>query len=480
MEKKHGLGKDVVIYGIPDFVFKLVGFLTFPIYTRVFSVSEYGLIALILVSIGLMGMFVNVGVNNAVQRHYWEPGIQRNEQQEIVSSGLFLLFCSSVLWGVILTIVLSYSSHWIEQSYGIRWEVIILALATLFVDQLLSYSVDTIRLHFKPKYFLVVSFVKNLVGMALGLLLVVGFQLGMYGYFAGPLIASSIAVFLALWFIRKDLVFKVELLQVKKLLLFGFPFIFVGLAYWIFGSMDRWMLLRLSTVQEVGLYSVAYKFATVIVFLNTAFGRAWSPYANKTRSTSVDYQRIFGKIFAAWFFSLASVGFLVSLFSNELLQLITPKEYWPAASVLPFVVAGVVLFGTTQISVIGISIEKKTKYLTYGAWVAAIANLILNWIFIPQYGALGAAISTLLSYLLLTLYFLYWTQRLHPIVLEKTSMLWSSGLIGFSLLFQLIFKNTDSDLGVLSIKLLIVFAVAFVLFRLRVVDLSYIKGMPVR
>ena len=61
----------------------------------------------------------------------------------------------------------------------------------------------------------------------------------------------------------------------KKLLTISLAvlFIFAGIAYWIFGSMDRWMISILSDNVQVGLYSVAFKFASIVLFINTAFGK---------------------------------------------------------------------------------------------------------------------------------------------------------------------------------------------------------------
>ena len=71
---------------------------------------------------------------------------------------------------------------------------------------------------------------------------------------------------------------------IKKLIIYGYPFIFSGLAYWIFGSIDRWMLAYLTDIKEVGIYSVAFRFSMIPMFLANAFGQAWSPLAIKNKN----------------------------------------------------------------------------------------------------------------------------------------------------------------------------------------------------
>jgi len=122
---------------------------------------------------------------------------------------------------------------------------------------------------------------------------------------------------------------------------------------------------------------------------------------------------------------------MLSFFSIEILQLTTPEAYWPAASVTTFLVMGLVLQGTTQVTVVGISLERRTNLLATASWITAISNLLLNWFLIPRLGAIGAGIATFLSYSVLTCLYLYWTQKLHPIPLNKRKLLFSAFTIIF-------------------------------------------------
>ena len=84
----------------------------------------------------------------------------------------------------------------------------------------------------------------------------------------------------------------------------------------------------------------------------------------------------------------------------------------------------------------GISIERKTKLFALGSWIAATLNFASNWVLIPRIGALGAGIATFISYSFLSSFYLYWTQRLHPIPLEKGRLLFSLGLLFSSMFFS--------------------------------------------
>jgi len=112
------------------------------------------------------------------------------------------------------------------------------------------------------------------------------------------------------------------------------------------------------------------------------------------------------------------IGTLISVFSSEILRLSTPETYWRSAAPLSVLTIGVVFSSTTQVTALGISLERRTNLFSIGSWGTALINFFLNLLLIPRFGALGAALATFVSYVILSSYYLYWTQRLHPFLLE--------------------------------------------------------------
>ncbi len=412
-------GRDVAIYGTADFAFRFLGFAVFPIYAQVFTIEQFGVYALVVAGLGIVALFANLGMNNATQRYYWDPETSQADRPAIVSTGLVVLLVWSCAVVLLLLAVLYPMKTALAARYGISWTIVVAALLAIVPEQLLQYCLDTLRLQFTPWKFVLVSFLKNLLGVATGLALILGFDAGLEGLFIGALVGTVAAVPLALGLIRRDLTLRVSPVLAQRLVSFGYPFIFAGLGYWLFGAMDRWMLAELSNPVQLGLYAIAYKFATAITFLNAAFGQAWSPAAMKMRRDDAGYRAAFARILSLWLFVLLLAGSVVALFGREALRLLTPREYWDAAPVLTILVMGLVVSGTTQITAIGISLEKRTRLFAWAAWVTALANAVLNALLIPRWGAIGAAVATFVCQVLLTALYLFWSQKLHPIPLEK-------------------------------------------------------------
>lgn len=250
---------------------------------------------------------------------------------------------------------------------------------------------------------------------------------------------------LALWLIRRDIYLaQVDLSWFKELLRFGYPFILAGLAYWLFGSMDRWMLAAMAPVEEVGIYSVAFRFASVVLFVSAAFGQAWSPVAIKIRTDHPDtYRAIYGQVLLLLVFVMLLVGGALALFSGEMISLIMPNEYLPSTLPLAILCFGIILQATQQVTAVGISLEKKTYLFARLAWITAVVNLVGNWLLIPSFGAAGAAWATLISYVVLKVSYMLYTQRLHPLVVQwgRLGILIGLGIIVASASFTMVADN---------------------------------------
>ena len=459
------LVKDILVYGGGDLLFKGMAFALLPVYTRYFSVSEYGTMALLTTLAGLIGMFSNMGLNNALQRYYLDREITEAQRPILVTSGLLTLsLVTLTIIGLAVLITLQFNAF-LQYKYNINWLTLLFCLLTVLPDQLLQYVLDTIRLHFSPWKFVLVSFIKNLACILAGLVLTIGFDMGLQGYFAGVMLASLAAVPVAIFMIRHDLVMGWDTQLTKSLVLYGYPFVFAAMAYWIFGSMDRWMLAELSTTVETGLYSIAFKFSAIILFVNTAFAQAWAPTVLKMHRDDAGYRQSISKIFSAWFALLTLIGAVLSLFSRELIVLLTPKDYWEAAPVMAVVVMGLVLSGTTQITALGIAFEKQTRLLAVGAWLAAVVNFALNLFLIPRLGALGAAWTTLFAYGVLSGFYFFCSQRLHPLPVERGNILICFVTIVAVLVATPIIESITSIPAIL-LKLLSILVVVVALYRI--------------
>jgi O-antigen/teichoic acid export membrane protein len=422
-------GKEAAVYGGADLLFKLLQLAVLPVYARLLTVADFGLMALLTVSGALLGIVVNLGVSFAVARFYFDKSVGAERRPLLVSTGLIQLVLSGLIVVGLAALALLTAHEALATGYGIPWTLVALVLATVLPDQIAQYALDTSRLQFAPSRFFVIALLKNLAGLLLGLWLMIDRDLGLAGLFLGNLAGAAAAALFGLWLIRRDLTPRFDSALFRQTLALGSPFVLTAAAYWLFGSIDRWLLIELSDAVQVGLFSIALKFASGLNLLIAAFHQAWVPTAMRLAAEEPGYRRTYARMFSGWFFLLALAAFALALFAPELMRLLTPPAYWAAAPALAIGAAAVAVSGTTQITTLGVTLEKRTGLLAAGAWAAAIANVALNLLLIPAYGAVGSAIAILLSYVLLTSLFLRWSQKLHPIPLEPGKLVYSAALV---------------------------------------------------
>jgi O-antigen/teichoic acid export membrane protein len=354
-----------------------------------------------------------------VQRFYWDPETPLHTRPVLVSSGLaalaLLLVAAFATGTVIVALVAPRLVYW---NVPMTWIALVAALVLMAASQVSQYLLDVTRLHMKPWRFFGVTLATRVLTAAAGVFAVVVLGWRLDGLLVLQAIVAIAALPIAAAAVRRDLVLTVDPRIARMLLGFGHPFIYASLAFWLFGSMDRWMLAACSSVDEVGVYSVAHRFASIVLFVSLAFGQAWSPISMKIRTDHPSrYRALYADVLLILACGMLLLGGGVALFSADLIRIVMPSGYAAAAAPLAVLCLGVVFQSTIQITAIGISIEKATFLFARLSWLSAGLNFLLNLLLIPRYGALGAAWATTLSYLALTMSYLYYTQLLHPLPL---------------------------------------------------------------
>ncbi|MDX5337579.1 MAG: flippase [Cyclobacteriaceae bacterium] len=414
------LAKDSAIYGGADLVSKAISFFTFPFLAKALSPESFGYLELILTSTALLGVLGNSGLNNSVQRYYWDPEVKPEDRKVVVSSGLI---SQLFLLGIVLVItfgILFFGFPQLAYSYPFTWIGVIASLLLMAGNQWTQYLLDVIRLQFKPWRFLTVSMVSRVISSILGLVIVVYLSGGIDGLLSVQAFVVLAVLPLAVYFIKNE--FSLSWFSkdwAKELIRYGYPFIFSALAFWIFTSQDRWMLVSFSSIEEVGIYSVSFRFASLTLFVSAAFGQAWSPLAMKIRADHPDtYPKIYGDILLLLLLAMILISSGIGLFSGEILDLLMGDAYQGSAFPMAILSFAIVFQASQQLTGIGISLEKKTLLFAHLSWITTGINFGLNWILIQQFGATGAAWATLISYLFLTSSYFFFTQRMHPIHLN--------------------------------------------------------------
>ena len=205
---------------------------------------------------------------------------------------------------------------------------------------------------------------------------------------------------------------------VKSVLAYGSPLILSLVSYWVLQLSDRYLLSLFGSLAETARYAAAYTLGSAMsVVVIGPFTLAW-PTTMFAIAGRKDAGSVFALVFRWFSMFLLFAAFGLSLVARVLLILLFPVSYRSAAPIIPVVAASMVFYGIYFIFMAGANISRKTWLTAIFATVAAITNVAFNLFLIPHFQAMGAAISTLLAYIILALVAYLVNQRIYFIPFE--------------------------------------------------------------
>lgn len=389
MEKKvikAGLG-----YTIGNIALKCISFFTLPIFTRLLTTEEYGLFNTYIAYESILCIFVGLSLNISIKTAKYDF---KEEYNKFLSSTLLL----EVFSYIGITILLNLAYHLISPWFGFGRVILNILTLHAFGTALISFYNQKISLDYEYKNFLKLS-VFNVIGniiLSVVLILFVLEQDGFLGRVLGtviPIIIISIYILYYFWKKEKATINKKYW---KYGLSLSLPLIPHGISQVILASFDRIMIKNMVSDSAAGIYSFSYNIGMLMQVLYNSVETAWVPYLYE-KMNAKDYKFIYdkSKIYLSLFTVIASVLLLIS---PEIVVIMASEEYWEAKScVFPIILSCYFYF----IYCFSANIEyyyKKTKYIPIGTTIAAILNIVLNAIFIPKFGYLAAAYTTLVTY----------------------------------------------------------------------------------
>src|SRR5262249_29704687 len=155
------------------------------------------------------------------------------------------------------------------------------------------------------------------------------------------------------------------------------------------------------------------RIANLLLLAVTAFSLAWSPFMLELHRRDPDAERVArGQVLTVL---LAGLGFgagIVSIYANELLRILTPPKFHSAYEVVGLLACSVVVRPASSVTMTETSLQRRTLYFARYAGYAAGLNIALNFVLIPPWGIVGAALATLLTYAALAAMYFWRAQRI--------------------------------------------------------------------
>lgn len=432
------VARQSVLYGLGNLGTSLVSLLLIPVFTRRLSPAEYGILNLAETAIALATLVLSLGLEASLMRYYFLYPSEEERKQAISSIALtglipMLLVSAPVFFSRDLCSRVLFHregfSPLILLAYGVALGTILCQFGLGYVrcrEQALRYS------------WLNVS--RLLLYALLGCAAVMILSQKVRGVLLASLIAQSlIGVVTFVWMLRQVRV-KVVWAKVLRALRYSLPLVPSGLALWVVAVSDRYFLSRYNGLAAVGVYSLGYQLGTAPMFVFSAFQLAWPQFAFRI-AEDLEAGRTYARLTRYVTLGGGMAFLILSLFAREWVSLLAGRAYQKAYEVIPLVALAHLGFTAYFLFATGITIKEKTGWLPLITGISGVVNLIGNFLLIPRYGPMGAALATLVGYTVLAVLTYAFSNRYLPVPYEFSRIGRIVGLILGIWLFSLLLTS---------------------------------------
>ena len=418
------LSKQSLIYGFGFILSRFLGFLIMPFYTHVLTPEEYGAYALLYIFIAIMQIIYIGGMDIAFLKYYVA---EEKEKQKTVYSNSYLAMTGIGL--VISAFFMFYpeigSSAIFKSPPGEANTWVRICVGVVFLETLAIIPMLRLRGDQRPVYFTIVRLISVTFYIGANIVLVAIMKLGLAGALYANLISSGCTVIVLIPVTFSILRFNVKISVLKELWQFGLPNLPAMLFFSVIEYSGRKILELTTDMHEVGLYSAGYKLGMFMSIITAAFRFAWQPFflsEAKNEGAETTFARVF-----TYFFAIGGIIFmLLAMFATELIKLKIPiidkaiidPEFWGGLAVFPIILLAHFFEGVYTNFTVGIYVKKKTKLVPIIVGTGAIFNLGMNLFTIPRWGMMGAAWTTLASFILMASMLYFMINKYYPVPYE--------------------------------------------------------------
>jgi|GEM_PF-4403375 len=404
-----GTLKTLSVYSVAKFIPSLLGFAGLIVFTRLLGTEEYGDYSLLLTTIVIMAAFLFEWLNKSWLRF----GNKLTEESGFPLQTILIFFVCVATAVALLTLGLYYGSVTFSEHTLARYYP--LTILAFVMEGAFQFILATKIAVADSKKYLMYMVTNAVIKFTLAFCLVYFWELGVYGMLLG-MIGGTVVVS-SVEFTKRipDLKSKMEVSQVRSLVEYGLPWMFVATFTLLLSYGDRYLIKYFLGADSLGIYSANYnmihigiQFFTAVVVMTAypAIIEEFESRASQGKSLKIE------QFFIIFFSVCLPVVVLLAMYPQELLGILLSTEYLKIENAIVWIAIGSFLHGLTHLTYKVFELSKRISNLSLLIGISAALNIALNVFFIPQYGLNGAAYATFIGYCFYFLSSIYWGQKL--------------------------------------------------------------------
>ena len=370
---------------------KLLTFLMVRFYTGILTPEDYGTADLIMQTANLLFPVVSLGITSGVFRFALE---KTEDRKSVFSAGCYTVTAGGLLLAAAIALL---------PVRGVFDEYAELIVCYTIASCYHSLCAQFIRAEGKIRLFARQGILNTVMVIGLNILFLAVFRLGITGYVLSVVLADGLC---SLHLFGRERLWKMLTLHPEtrlfnRMLRYSIPLIPTTIFWWITSVSDRYMIAAFLGREDTGIYAVAYKIPTLLTLLSGIFLEAWQfsavAEAKDDRNAHIHfYSRIWSSFQSVMFLA----GSVVIAFSRIEIRLLSTEAYEEAWQYVPMLSAAMIFSAFASFMGSVYMVEKKSGLSFWTSMVGGVSNIVLNFLLIPAFGTQGAALATLISYLL--------------------------------------------------------------------------------
>ena len=402
--------KNTSLYTIGNIVPQAAGFFLLPIYTRYLSPADYGIVNSMQVLNTILAVVFTLAIERSIYRLYWDYKTEKEKKDYLGSIVIALAGIATIVLALLFLfkgfVGLIYKSIPFYPFY-------VYAIMTAYFSVFGLVPKIYLQLQQKAGSFVILSIMQFVANTAFILWFIVGLKAGAKGMLKGQMIGCGIMLPVFLFIGFKIINFTVKPSILKESLKFSLPMIPALLSAWVLNLSDRIFIERYFSLADVGIYSLGYKIAGLVLIVSAAFNLAYNPVFYKL-ANSDDQLMARKKLFSynnTYVMVILVICFLISLFSKDVIVILLDARYAEAYKIVPIIALAYFISQAGGLMNLSIYQEKKTFAIMLISIFGALLNIGLNFLLVPMLGAYGAAYATVLSFTGLTIIEYWYAKR---------------------------------------------------------------------
>lgn len=400
--------KNTLFYTIGSIIPRISSFILLPIYTKFLLPSDYGIVQSMRVLITVLSVLFTLATERSIFRLYFDYNDDK-QKKELIGNITILIVSISIILVLLLFSFKSYTQLIFKSIPFYPYYSYAIITANLLAFETVPLNLLMVRK--KAGYFIALSLTKFfLITISVIYFIVIKNQ-GAEGMLKGEMLGNLILIPVFLYLLIKESSFNINLQKIYNALTFSLPMVPTLISSWILNMSDRIFIEKYFNLEDVGIYSLGYKIASLVLLISGSINKAYNPIfyemANNQPNAKIILKRYNTLIITIIFYTC----FTIALLSKELIVLFIDSKYINAYKIIPLITLAYLIHLSAGLMNLMIYQNKKSTYIMIVVLLSAVINIFLNFILIPNYGIIGAAWATILSVFVMFIIEYYFARK---------------------------------------------------------------------